>query len=54
VLEDCVGSYFPEFQAFALKMIKAQGGIFGWVGTSSDVIAAIRRPVLLAKAAGGT
>jgi nicotinamidase-related amidase len=54
VLEDCVGSYFPEFQAFGLKMIKAQGGIFGWVGTSSDVIAAIRRPVLLAKAAGGT
>ena len=32
VLEDCVGSYFPEFQAMGLKMIKAQGGIFGWVG----------------------
>jgi nicotinamidase-related amidase len=53
VLEDCVGSYFPEFQGFGLKMIKAQGGIFGWVGTSSDVIAAIRKPVLIAKAAGG-
>ena len=35
VLEDCVGSYFPEFQDYALRMIKAQGGIFGWV-TSSD------------------
>ena len=33
VLEDCVGSYFPEFQDMGLKMIKAQGGIFGWVGT---------------------
>ena len=29
---DCVGSYFPEFQEMGLKMIKAQGGIFGWVG----------------------
>ena len=32
VPEDCVGSYFPEFQEMGLKMIKAQGGIFGWVG----------------------
>ena len=28
VLEDCVGSYFPEFQVAALNMIRAQGGIF--------------------------
>jgi len=41
VLEDCVGSYFAEFQAMGLAMIKAQGGIFGWVGQSADVIAAI-------------
>jgi nicotinamidase-related amidase len=41
VLADCVGSYFPEFQEMGLKMIKAQGGIFGWVGSSADVIAAI-------------
>lgn len=41
VLEDCVGSYFPEFQDMGLKMIKAQGGIFGWVGQSKDVIQAI-------------
>ena len=41
VLEDCVGSYFPEFQAMGLNMIKAQGGIFGWVGHSSDVIDAV-------------
>ena len=41
VLEDCVGSYFPEFQEMGLRMIKAQGGIFGWVGQSAEVIAAI-------------
>jgi biuret amidohydrolase len=43
VLEDCVGSYFPEFQEMGLKMIKAQGGIFGWVGKSADVIGAIAK-----------
>jgi nicotinamidase-related amidase len=41
VLEDCVGSYFPQFQEMGLKMIKAQGGIFGWVGRSDAVIAAL-------------
>ncbi|HEY0798859.1 MAG TPA: cysteine hydrolase [Candidatus Baltobacteraceae bacterium] len=41
VLEDCVGSYFPEFQDFGLRMIKAQGGIFGWVGDADSVIAAL-------------
>ena len=43
VLEDCVGSYFPEFHAMGLKMIKAQGGIFGWVGTPRLVIGALAR-----------
>ena len=41
ILEDCVGSYFPEFQKFALEMIKAQGGIFGWVSDSRRALAAI-------------
>jgi nicotinamidase-related amidase len=41
VIEDCCGSYFPEFQEFGLKMIKAQGGIFGWVAPSEAVIAAL-------------
>jgi hypothetical protein len=41
VLEDCVGSYFPEFQAAALAMIKAQGGIFGWVAPSAAFLAAL-------------
>jgi nicotinamidase-related amidase len=36
VLSDCVGSYFPEFQRVALEMIKAQGGIFGWVSDSAE------------------
>jgi biuret amidohydrolase len=42
VLEDCVGSYFPEFHAMGLKMIKAQGGIFGWVAHSEAVLGALR------------
>ncbi len=41
VLSDCVGSYFPEFQKAALAMIKAQGGIFGWVSDSTRALAAI-------------
>lgn len=41
VVEDCCGSYFPEFQEMRLRMIKAQGGIFGWVASSPAVIAAI-------------
>lgn len=42
VLSDCVGSYFPEFQSVGLRMIAAQGGIFGWVADSPAVIAAIQ------------
>jgi biuret amidohydrolase len=41
VLSDCVGSYFPEFQKAALAMIKAQGGIFGWVSDSRRALAAL-------------
>jgi nicotinamidase-related amidase len=42
VPEDCVGSYFPEFQEAGLKMIKAQGGIFGWVSNSSKILAVLK------------
>lgn len=38
---DCVGSYFPEFQEMGLKMIKAQGGIFGWVSDSGKILEAL-------------
>ncbi len=41
VLEDCVGSYFPQFQVAALNMIKAQGGIFGWVSDSKRFLAGL-------------
>jgi nicotinamidase-related amidase len=41
VLSDCVGSYFPEFQTAALAMIKAQGGIFGWVSDSKRALTAL-------------
>jgi biuret amidohydrolase len=39
---DCVGSYFPEFQRVALEMIKAQGGIFGWVSDSDEIIRVLK------------
>ncbi|WP_238017106.1 cysteine hydrolase [Dactylosporangium sp. AC04546] len=42
VLSDCVGSYFPEFQETGLKMIAAQGGIFGWVASSTAFITALQ------------
>ena len=37
---DCCASYFPEFHAMGLRMIKAQGGIFGWVSDSERVVRA--------------
>jgi nicotinamidase-related amidase len=38
VLADCCASYFPEFHERGLRMIKAQGGIFGWVSDSAAVL----------------
>jgi nicotinamidase-related amidase len=43
VLADCVGSYFPEFHRVGLEMIKAQGGIFGWVSNSARLIESLRQ-----------
>jgi nicotinamidase-related amidase len=40
-LSDGCASYFPDFHAAGLAMIKAQGGIFGWVSDSQKAIAAI-------------
>ena len=40
---DGCASYFPEFHAVGLQMIKAQGGIFGWVTDSQKIIAAIEQ-----------
>ena len=41
VLSDCCGSYFPEFHEMGLAMIKAQGGIFGWVAASKPLLGAL-------------
>ncbi len=38
---DCVGSYFPEFHEMGLRMIKAQGGIFGWVTDSEKILSVL-------------
>ncbi|RVU35130.1 cysteine hydrolase [Hwanghaeella grinnelliae] len=40
VLGDCCGSYFPDFHTTGLKMIAAQGGIFGWVSDSTRFLSA--------------
>jgi nicotinamidase-related amidase len=37
VVEEATGSYFPEFKASALEMIRAQGGIVGWTVKLVDV-----------------
>ncbi|MGA7789818.1 MAG: isochorismatase family cysteine hydrolase [Xanthobacteraceae bacterium] len=41
VLSDCCGSYFPEFHAAGLAMIKAQGGIFGSVAASAALLGSL-------------
>jgi nicotinamidase-related amidase len=52
---DCCASYFPEFHAVALRMISAQGGIFGWVSDSARILEALgtrgAAPALAARAA---
>jgi nicotinamidase-related amidase len=53
VLADGCASYFPEFHEMGLKMIKAQGGIFGWVSDSVAVIAAMAPQTEKISAAGG-
>ena len=42
VISDGCASYFPEFHEMGLKMIKAQGGIFGWVANSAAVLKAMQ------------
>ncbi|WP_298956633.1 cysteine hydrolase [uncultured Methylobacterium sp.] len=43
VIADACASYFPEFHEAGLAMVKAQGGIFGWVSTSAAAVAALRQ-----------
>ena len=40
--EDATESYFPEFKAATLAMIRAQGGIVGWTAPTDAVVKALR------------
>lgn len=39
--EEATESYFPEFKAATLAMIRAQGGIVGWTGPVSAILEAL-------------
>jgi nicotinamidase-related amidase len=54
VLADGCASYFPEFHEMGLKMIKAQGGIFGWVSDSAAVLKAMTAETSNKLAAGAS
>jgi len=41
LVEDCTESYFPHFKKSTIEMIKAQGGIVGWVSNSEDLMAGL-------------
>ncbi len=53
VPSDCVGSYFQEFHEVGLKMIAAQGGIFGWVTPSDELLSAMESSLSLSAVAEG-
>jgi biuret amidohydrolase len=40
-IADACASYFPEFHRVGLEMIKAQGGIFGWVSDTERAVRAL-------------
>ncbi len=42
LLEDCTESYFPQFKAAAIDMIRAQGAIVGWTAPSEALLAALK------------
>src|SRR5262252_1957632 len=54
VISDCCASYFPEFHEMGLKMIKAQGGIFGWVADSAAILRAMQADTSNNLAAGAS
>ena len=51
---DCCASYFPEFHEVALRMISAQGGIFGWVSDSVRILDALNAPAARRRSAHRT
>ena len=38
LVEEATGSYFPEFKAATLEMVRAQGGIVGWTARLDDLL----------------
>jgi nicotinamidase-related amidase len=54
VMSDGCASYFPEFHEMGLKMVKAQGGIFGWVADSAAILEAIYPTTSKTLAAGAS
>ena len=40
--EDATESYFPEFKAATLAMIRAQGGIVGWTAPTATIVKPLR------------
>ena len=42
LIEDATESYFPEFKAATLAMIRAQGGIVGWTAPTDTIVEALR------------
>ncbi|MDM0111468.1 isochorismatase family cysteine hydrolase [Variovorax sp. J22R133] len=41
LIEDCTESYFPEFKAATLDMVRAQGAIVGWTAPSASLLSAL-------------
>ena len=54
VISDGCASYFPEFHEMGLKMIKAQGGIFGWVADSAAILKAMQAETTNSRKAGAS
>ena len=40
-LEDCCASYYKDMHDATIRMLPAQGGLFGFVGNSRDLVAAL-------------
>jgi biuret amidohydrolase len=45
VLEDCTASYVPELHGAEIKVIKAHGGLFGWVSDSACFLKALKSSI---------
>ena len=41
LIEDATASYFPEYKAAAIEMIRAQGAIVGWTATLAELASAV-------------